>query len=96
MAKWKAEKELINKIQQNKIDIEQLKFEADKAERDGDYAKVAEIRYSRIKNKEDENKQLQQQLHDMQGDRSLIKEEVDAEDIADIVSRWTEYLWRRW
>ena len=89
MAKWKAEKELINKIQQNKIDIEQLKFEADKAERDGDYAKVAEIRYSRIKNKEDENKQLQQQLHDMQGDRSLIKEEVDAEDIADIVSRWT-------
>lgn len=89
MAKWKAEKELINKIQQNKIDIEQFKFEADKAERDGDYAKVAEIRYSRIKNKEDENKQLQQQLHDMQGDRSLIKEEVDAEDIADIVSRWT-------
>ena len=60
-----------------------------RAERDGDYAKVAEIRYSRIKNKEDENKQLQQQLHDMQGDRSLIKEEVDAEDIADIVSRWT-------
>ena len=89
MAKWKAEKELINRIQQNKIDIEQLKFEADKAERDGDYAKVAEIRYSRIKNKEDENKQLQLQLHDMQGDRSLIKEEVDAEDIADIVSRWT-------
>ena len=89
MAKWKAEKELINRIQQNKIDIEQLKFEADKAERDGDYAKVAEIRYSRIKTKEDENKQLQLQLHDMQGDRSLIKEEVDAEDIADIVSRWT-------
>ena len=89
MAKWKAEKELINKIQQNKIDIEQLKFEADRAERDGDYAKVAEIRYSRIKNKEDENKNFQAQLHDMQGDKSLIKEEVDAEDIADIVSRWT-------
>ena len=89
MAKWKAEKELINKIQQNKIDIEQLKFEADRAERDGDYAKVAEIRYSRIKNKEDENKSFQAQLHDMQGDKSLIKEEVDAEDIADIVSRWT-------
>ena len=89
MAKWKAEKELINKIQQNKIDIEQLKFEADRAERDGDYAKVAEIRYSRIKNKEDENKNFQAQLHDMQGDKSLIKEEVAAEDIADIVSRWT-------
>ncbi len=89
MAKWKAEKDLINRIQQNKIDIEQLKFEADKAERDGDYAKVAEIRYSRIKGKEDENKKLQEQLHEMQGDRSLIKEEVDAEDIADIVSRWT-------
>ncbi len=89
MAKWKAEKDLINQIQQNKIDIEQLKFEAEKAERDGDYAKVAEIRYSRIKGKEDENKQLQESLHEMQGDRSLIKEEVDAEDIADIVSRWT-------
>lgn len=88
-AKWKAEKELINKIQQNKIDIEQLKFEADRAERDGDYAKVAEIRYSRIKSKEDENEDIQKQLKNMQGDKSLIKEEVDAEDIADIVSRWT-------
>lgn len=89
MAKWKAEKELINKIQQNKIDIEQLKFEAERAERDGDYARVAEIRYSKIKTKNDEIAMLQEQLHDMQGDRSLIKEEVDAEDIADIVSRWT-------
>ena len=89
MAKWKAEKELINKIQQNKVDIEQLKFEADRAERDGDYAKVAEIRYSRIKGKEDENAQLQNKLKAMQGDKSLIKEEVDAEDIADVVSRWT-------
>ncbi len=89
MAKWKAEKELINKIQQNKVDIEQFKFEADRAERDGDYAKVAEIRYSKIKSKEDENKRLHEQLKDMQGDKSLIKEEVDAEDIADIVSRWT-------
>ena len=89
MAKWKAEKELINKIQQNKVDIEQLKFEADRAERDGDYAKVAEIRYSKIKGKEDENAQLQEKLRVMQGDKSLIKEEVDAEDIADIVSRWT-------
>lgn len=89
MAKWKAEKELINKIQQNKVDIEQLKFEAERAERDGDYAKVAEIRYSKIKSKEDENAKFQAQLKDMQGDKSLIKEEVDAEDIADIVSRWT-------
>ena len=89
MAKWKAEEELINKIQQNKVDIEQLKFEADRAERDGDYAKVAEIRYSRIKGKEDENAQLQNKLKAMQGDKSLIKEEVDAEDIADVVSRWT-------
>lgn len=88
-AKWQAEKELINKIQQNKIDIEQLKFEAERAERDGDYAKVAEIRYSKIHNKETENATLQNQLKDMQGDKSLIKEEVDAEDIADIVSRWT-------
>ena len=89
MAKWKAEKELINNIQQNKVDIEQLKFEAERAERDGDYAKVAEIRYSKIKNKEDEIAKFTSQLHDMQGDTSLIKEQVDAEDIADIVSRWT-------
>jgi len=88
-AKWKAEKELINKIQQNKIDIEQLTFEADQAERDGDYAKVAEIRYSKIRQKLDENKEIQEQLKVMQGDKALIKEEVDAEDIADIVSRWT-------
>lgn len=89
MAKWKAEKELINKIQQNKIEIEQLKFDAERAERDGDYAKVAEIRYSRIKGKEDEIKMFQSRLHEMQGDKSLIKEEVESEDIAEIVSRWT-------
>ena len=88
-AKWQAEKELINRIQQNKIDIEHLKFEAERAEHDGDYAKVAEIRYSKIANKENENVALQNQLKDMQGDKSLIKEVVDAEDIADIVSRWT-------
>jgi len=88
-AKWKAEKELINKIQQNKIDIEQLNFEADRAEREGDYAKVAEIRYSRIQQKEQENKSIQAQLKTMQGEKALIKEEVDAEDIADVVSRWT-------
>ena len=88
-AKWKAEKELINKIQQNKIDIEQLNFDAERAEREGDYAKVAEIRYSRIQQKEDENKNIQEQLKMMQGEKALIKEEVDAEDIADVVSRWT-------
>ena len=88
-AKWKAEKELINKIQQNKVDIEQLNFEADRAERDGDYAKVAEIRYSRIKQKQDENIAIQEKLHSMQGDKALIKEEISAEDIADVVSHWT-------
>lgn len=88
-AKWKAEKELINKIQQNKIDIEQLNFDAEKAEREGDYAKVAEIRYSKVQQKEAENVQIQEQLKSMQGEKALIKEEVDAEDIADVVSRWT-------
>ncbi len=88
-AKWKSEKELINRIQQNKIDIEQLNFEAQRAERDGDYARVAEIRYSRIKQKQDENAHLQEQLKTMQGDKALIKEEVDADDIAGVVSRWT-------
>lgn len=89
MARWKAEKDLINRIQQNKIDIEQLNFEAERAERDGDYAKVAEIRYSKIQQKLDENNSIQLQLKEMQGDEALIKEEVDAEDIADVVSRWT-------
>ena len=88
-AKWKSEKELLNKIQQNKSDIEQLKFEAERAEHEGDYAKVAEIRYSKILQKENEIKDLHVKLRDMQGDEPLIKEEVDAEDIADIVSRWT-------
>ena len=88
-AKWKAEKDLINRIQQNKIDIEQLGFEAERAEREGDYAKVAEIRYSKIQAKEQENIDIQEQLKMMQGDKALIKEEVDAEDIADVVSRWT-------
>ena len=88
-AKWKAEKDLINRIQQNKIDIEQLNFEADRAEREGDYAKVAEIRYSRIQQKEKENTDIQEKLKSMQGEKALIKEEVDSEDIADVVSRWT-------
>ena len=88
-AKWKSEKELINRIQQNKIDIEQLNFEAERAERDGDYARVAEIRYSLIKQKEDDNKAIQGQLKSMQGETAMIKEEVDSDDIADVVSRWT-------
>lgn len=88
-AKWRTEKDLIDRIQQNKVDIEKLNFEASKAEREGDYARVAEIRYSTLKAKEDENVRIQQQLRDMQGEKALIKEEVDAEDIADVVSRWT-------
>ncbi|WP_289698511.1 ATP-dependent chaperone ClpB [Duncaniella muris] len=88
-AKWKAEKDLINKIQQNKIDIEQLNFDAERAEREGDYAKVAEIRYSKVQQKEQENAAIQEQLKMMQGEKAFIKEEVDSEDIADVVSRWT-------
>ena len=88
-AKWQAEKTEINKIQQNKIDIEQLNYEAERAEREGDYAKVAEIRYSKIKQKEDENKAIQEKLRQLQGEGAMIKEEVDAEDIAEVVSRWT-------
>ena len=88
-AKWQAEKTEINKIQQNKIDIEQLNYEAERAEREGDYAKVAEIRYSKIKSKEDENKAIQEKLRQLQGEGAMIKEEVDAEDIAEVVSRWT-------
>ena len=89
LAQWKAEKTEINKIQQNKIDIEQLNFEAERAEREGDYAKVAEIRYSKIKEKEKENELIQLHLKELQGNGAMIKEEVDAEDIAEIVSRWT-------
>ena len=88
-ARWQNEKELIDRIQQNRIDIESLKYEADRAEREGDYGKVAEIRYGRIKTKEEENADIQRQLHEMQGASAMIKEEVDSEDIADVVSRWT-------
>ena len=88
-AKWQSEKELVNKIQQNKQEIEQLKFEADKAEREGDYGKVAEIRYGKLKALEDEIKHIQEDLKHQQGDSAMIKEEVTAEDIADVVSRWT-------
>ncbi|MDR2533478.1 MAG: ATP-dependent chaperone ClpB [Tannerellaceae bacterium] len=88
-AQWESEKTLANRIQQNKVDIENLKFEAERAEREGDYGKVAEIRYGRIKAKETENEEVQTQLHQMQGASAMIKEEVGADDIADIVSRWT-------
>lgn len=87
-AQWEMEKSVIDRIQQNKTDIENLKFEAEQAERSGDYGKVAEIRYGRIKEAEEEIVQLQKELKSIQGD-SLIKEEVDAEDIADVVARWT-------
>ena len=88
-AKWEAERNLHNKIQQNKIEIENLRFEADRAEREGNYEKVAEIRYGKIKAKEDEIKEIQAQLKAQQGGEAMIKEEVDADDIADVVSRWT-------
>ena len=88
-AKWQSEKELVNKIQQNKKEIEQLKFEADKAEREGDYGKVAEIRYGKLQSLENEIKSIQEDLKKKQGDNAMIKEEVTAEDIADVVSRWT-------
>ncbi len=87
--KWSSEKALIDKIQQAKIEIEKLKFEADKAEREGDYGKVAEIRYGKIKNMETAIAEHQTKLNDLQGTNALIKEEVDSEDIADVVSRWT-------
>ncbi|QIK55431.1 ATP-dependent chaperone ClpB [Dysgonomonas sp. HDW5B] len=88
-AKWQSEKDVINKIQHNKIEIEDAKFQADKAEREGDYGKVAELRYGKIKELEAEIDKLQAQLHDMQGSTAMVKEEVDAFDIADVVSRWT-------
>ena len=88
-AKWQNEKELVNKIQQNKQEIEQLKFEAEKAEREGDYGKVAEIRYGKLQALENEIKDIQEDLKHKQGDSAMIKEEVTAEDIADVVSRWT-------
>ena len=88
-AKWSSEKKLIDRIQQAKIDIENYKYEADRAEREGDYGKVAEIRYGKIKDAENAIASLQQELAAIQGDNAMIKEEVDSEDIADIVSRWT-------
>ena len=88
-AKWEAERGLVNKIQQNKQQMEQLKFEAERAEREGDYGKVAEIRYGKLKALEDEIKHIQEELKKTQGGEAMIKEEVTSEDIADVVSRWT-------
>ena len=87
--KWQAEKALIDEIQQKKQLVEQLKVEADRAEREGNYGRVAEIRYGRLKEVEAQIATTQQQLHDKQGGGALIKEEVTADDIADVVSRWT-------
>jgi len=89
LAKWKLEKDIISKIQKNKQDIESAKYEADKAEREGDYGKVAEFRYGKIKNAEANIDTLKIELQKLQSESSLIKEEVDYEDIAHIVSRWT-------
>ena len=88
-AKWQAEKSLIDKIQQSKIDIEKLKFEADQAERNGDYGRVAEIRYGRLKDKQANIEKYKEELLKMQEGNPTIKEEVDSNDVADIVSRWT-------
>ncbi len=88
-AKWESEKNVIERIQQLKQGIEQMRFEAEEAERNGDYGKVAEIRYGRIKQTEAEIEQFKEELKKVQADFALIKEEVDAEDIAEVVSRWT-------
>jgi len=88
-SKWQAEKDVVEGIQERKKEIEDLKLQADQAERDGDFGKVAEIRYGKIKQTEEELEKLKAKLTDMQGDNPMINEEVDAESIADIVSRWT-------
>lgn len=88
-AKWEGERGLVNKIQQDKQEIEQLKYEADRAEREGNYERVAEIRYSRLKQLEDDIKNIQQQLQATQDGQAMVREEVTADDIAEIVSRWT-------
>ncbi len=88
-AKWEGEKEVLSKIQQDKQQMEQLKFEAERAEREGDYGKVAEIRYGKLKQLEDDIKVQQKQLKNRQGAEAMVKEEVTADDIADVVARWT-------
>ena len=88
-AKWEGERQLVNKIQQDKQEIENLKYEAERAEREGDYGKVAEIRYSKIKTLEDDIKSIQSQLASAQDGNAMVREEVTADDIAEVVSRWT-------
>lgn len=88
-AKWNREKTLVNEIQSAKQEIEDLKQEAERAEREGNYGRVAEIRYGKLESLEQSIKDTQQRLHELQGGNAMIKEEVDAEDIADVVSRWT-------
>ncbi len=88
-AKWQSEKTLVEKIQQDKVEIENLKFEAEKAEREGDYGKVAEIRYGKLQALNTDIEATQKELRQMQNGSAMIKEEVEAEDIADVVSRWT-------
>ncbi len=88
-ARWENEREVINNIQRLKESIENMKIESEQAERQGDYGKVAELRYGRIKEAEGEIEKLQQELHAKQGENALIREEIDSEDIAEIVSKWT-------
>ena len=88
-AKWESEKSLVNKIQQDKQEMENLRFEAEKAEREGDYAKVAEIKYGKLKSLQDDINNITTQLKATQGGEALIREEVTADDIAEVVSRWT-------
>ena len=88
-AKWEGERQLVNKIQQDKQEMEHLKYEAERAEREGDYGKVAEIRYSKLKALEDDIKNIQQQLANAQDGNAMVREEVTADDIAEVVSRWT-------
>ena len=88
-AKWDGERQLINRIQQDKQDMEQLKLEAERAEREGDYGKVAEIRYSKMKTLEDDIRAIQSQLASAQDGNAMVREEVTADDIAEVVSRWT-------
>ena len=88
-AKWEGEKSLVNKIQEDKQQMENLKLEAERAEREGNYERVAEIRYSRLKALEDDIKRIQEQLKNTQGAEAMVREEVTADDIAEVVSRWT-------
>ena len=88
-AKWEGEKALVNKIQQDKQEMENLKFEAERMEREGNYERVAEIRYSKLVALEDDIKKIQEQLKSTQGGEAMIREEVTADDIAEVVSRWT-------